>query len=239
MAARGLHDLGVERALAAEGFETVIGIDEVGRGALAGPVSVGVAVFDLALLCGAEVPAGIHDSKQLDAASRTAATARVRSWAHASAVGSTAPAEIDALGMTLALSLAARRALTEVVGSIGSTDRTMVLLDGKHDWLSAPLTLDCLGIFGPAADLDLPPVRTVIKGDGSVPVIAAASIVAKVDRDERMIDLAEVHPQYGWESNVGYGTVHHRQAIAEHGPSVHHRRSFRLHTEPDAKRGTP
>ncbi len=94
------------------------------------------------------------------------------------------------LGMTLALSLAARRALTEVVDSIGSAGRTMVLLDGKHDWLSAPLTLDCLGIFGPAADLDLPPVRTVIKGDGSVPVIAAASIVAKVDRDERMIDLA-------------------------------------------------
>ena len=246
MTGRGLHDLGVERALAAEGYEIVIGVDEVGRGALAGPVSVGVAVFELGPLCAADVPEGIHDSKQLDGPSRSAATARVQAWAHASAVGSTLPAEIDALGMTMALNLAARRALEGALGTAsggpgaGASSRpTMILLDGKHDWLSAPLTLDCLGIFGPAADMELPPVRTVIKGDGSVPVIAAASIVAKVHRDETMISLAEAHPQYGWESNVGYGTVHHRQAIAEHGPSVHHRRSFRLHTEPDAKRGTP
>lgn len=248
MAGRGLHDLGVERALAAEGYELVIGIDEVGRGALAGPVSVGVAVFELATLCASPVPEGIHDSKQLDGPSRSAATARVQAWAHASAVGSTLPAEIDALGMTMALNLAARRALDDALGTVAGTPGggadggvssrpTMILLDGKHDWLSAPLTLDCLGIFGSSADMELPPVRTVIKGDGSVPVIAAASIVAKVHRDETMIGLAEAHPQYGWESNVGYGTVHHRQAIAEHGPSLHHRMSFRLQPDDTVKRG--
>lgn len=235
MAARGLHDLSVERALLAEGYEAVIGVDEVGRGALAGPVSVGVAVFDLAGLGTAAVPEGIHDSKRLDAASRRAATARVENWAQACAVGSTAPAEIDALGMTLALNLAARRALAAITLTVPARG-TMVLLDGTHDWLSAPLTLDCLGTFGDAADLDLPPVRTVVKGDGSVPVIAAASIVAKVERDETMIGLAEAHPHYGWDSNVGYGTVAHRRAIAEHGPSIHHRRSFRLHTDREVRR---
>ncbi|MGO0603827.1 ribonuclease HII [Brevibacterium linens] len=268
MAARGLTDLSVERGLLSEGFDFVIGVDEVGRGALAGPVGVGVALFDLRALTAAAVPAGIHDSKQLSAQSRQEATERVRSWATAAAVGSTTPAELDEVGMTMALNLAGRRAMLSMLrdwadprseghGSIGSEqngsggvdverraasvgefpDRTMVLLDGSHDWLSAPLTLDCLGIFGDCADLELPPVRTVVKGDGSVPAIAAASIVAKVARDETMIALAEAHPHYGWESNVGYGTVRHRQGIAELGPSIHHRRSFRLSADSRAKEG--
>ncbi|SMX80756.1 RNase HII [Brevibacterium sp. 239c] len=242
MAQIGLQDLSLERALLAEGYEFVVGIDEVGRGALAGPVSVGVALFDLRELTDAEVPAGIHDSKQLSALSRQTATDRVNGWARATAVGSTTPNELDELGMTMALNLAGRRALSDMLvtlfGAAVCPQSTMVLLDGKHDWLSAPLTLDCLGIFGPAADLDLPPVRTVIKGDGSVPVIAAASIVAKVDRDEEMIALAQAHPQYGWESNVGYGTMKHRRGIADFGPSIHHRRSFRLQTAHDAKEGS-
>ncbi|WP_166823605.1 ribonuclease HII [Brevibacterium limosum] len=260
MAVSGLTDLSVERGLLSEGFDFVIGVDEVGRGALAGPVSVGVALFDLRVLTAAEVPAGIHDSKQLSAQSRRDATDRVRSWAAAAAVGSTTPAELDEVGMTMALNLAGRRAMLSVLrewagtGSAGHDpngfdengvaasarvlpDRTMVLLDGRHDWLSAPLTLDCLGIFGDCADLELPPVRTIIKGDGSVPAIAAASIVAKVARDEAMIVLAEAHPHYGWESNVGYGTVKHRQGIAELGPCIHHRRSFRLSADTGAKEG--
>ena len=266
MAARGLTDLSVERGLLSEGFDFVIGVDEVGRGALAGPVSVGVALFDLRALIAAEVPAGIHDSKQLSAEARLDATDRVRSWAAAAAVGSTTPAELDEVGMTMALNLAGRRAMLStlgelagvgsagdaLVGSAGSVgsdgsggaasvrefpERTMVLLDGRHDWLSAPLTLDTLGIFGDCADLELPPVRTVIKGDGSVPAIAAASIVAKVARDETMIALAEAYPHYGWESNVGYGTAQHRQGITELGPSIHHRRSFRLSADTGAKEG--
>ena len=266
MAARGLTDLSVERGLLSEGFDFVIGVDEVGRGALAGPVSVGVALFDLRALTSAEVPAGIHDSKQLSAQARQDATDRVRLWAAAAAVGSTTPAELDEVGMTMALNLAGRRAMLSMLGelagvgsagdalvgsegSVGSDgsggaasvrefpERTMVLLDGRHDWLSAPLTLDTLGIFGDCADLELPPVRTVIKGDGSVPAIAAASIVAKVARDETMIALAEAYPHYGWESNVGYGTAKHRQGITELGPSIHHRRSFRLSADTGAKEG--
>lgn len=243
MAARGLTDLSVERELLSEGFDYVIGVDEVGRGALAGPVSVGVALFDLRTLTAAEVPVGIHDSKQLSAQSRQEATDRVRLWATAAAVGSTTPAELDEVGMTMALNLAGRRAMISMLREWAAAsarefpDRTMVLLDGRHDWLTAPLTLDCLGTFGDCADLELPPVRTVIKGDGSVPAIAAASIVAKVARDETMIALAEAHPHYGWESNVGYGTVKHRQGITELGPSIHHRRSFRLTADSGAKEG--
>lgn len=231
MVAAGLTDLGREQSLADEGIEYVIGVDEVGRGALAGPVSVGAALFSLPELLSAPVPDGIHDSKQLSAASRTAAIRRVEDWARASAVGSAQAAEIDALGMTMALNLAGRRALMSVSEGEGFPSRTVILLDGRHDWLSAPLTLDTLGIFGPAADLEIPPVRTIIKGDGSVPVIAAASIVAKVTRDEEMIDLAEAHPQYGWESNVGYGSRKHREAIASFGAVSAHRRSFRLLAE--------
>ncbi|RBP67917.1 RNase HII [Brevibacterium sanguinis] len=231
--ALGLTDLGVEAALRSEGFDVVIGVDEVGRGALAGPVSVGAALFDLGELLDGEVPAGIHDSKQLTAAARRTATERVTGWARATAVASASPTEIDVLGMTMALNLAGRRALAEVLAAVPETARRIILLDGKHDWLSVPLTLDCLGIFGPCADLHIPAVRTIIKGDGRVPVIAAASIVAKVTRDEEMIGLAAAHPQYGWESNVGYGTLHHRQGIAEFGASIHHRKSFRLNTNED------
>ncbi|UVI34874.1 ribonuclease HII [Brevibacterium spongiae] len=237
MAARGLTDLSVESGLLSEGFDFVIGVDEVGRGALAGPVSVGVALFDLRVLTSAEVPAGIHDSKQLSARSRQDATDRVRSWAAAAAVGSTSPAELDEIGMTMALNLAGRRAFLSMLEEWAGVfpARTMILLDGRHDWLSAPLTLDCLGIFGDCADLELPPVRTVIKGDGSVPAIAAASIVAKVTRDETMVALAADHPHYGWESNVGYGTATHRQGIVDVGPSIHHRRSFRLHADSEGR----
>jgi ribonuclease HII len=238
MGVRGLTDLSVELGLLSEGFDFVIGVDEVGRGALAGPVSVGAALFDLRRVTAAEVPAGIHDSKQLSARTRQEATDRVRSWASAATVGSTSPGELDDIGMTMALNLAGRRAMIEMLTSLDSgvaasagvfPERTMVLLDGRHDWLSAPLTLDCLGIFGDCSELELPPVRTVIRGDGSVPTIAAASIVAKVRRDEAMIALATDHPHYGWESNVGYGTAKHRQGIVDFGPSIHHRRSFRLH----------
>ena len=119
MAARGLTDLSVERGLLSEGFDFVIGVDEVGRGALAGPVSVGVALFDLRALTSAEVPAGIHDSKQLSAQARQDATDRVRSWAAAAAVGATTPAELDGVGLTLALILAGRRAMLSTLGECG------------------------------------------------------------------------------------------------------------------------
>ncbi|MGW9826776.1 ribonuclease HII [Brevibacterium pityocampae] len=218
----GLTDLSLERELLASGVRTLIGMDEVGRGCLAGPVGVGAVHFDLAALTAAEVPAGIHDSKQLSIPARARIAEVVAAWQPHRAVAYASPAEIDALGLSSALCLAGRRALAGLPGA------DLVLLDGSFDWLSLPLTFDALEHYGDAAGVVVPPVRTVVKGDGTHVTIAAASVLAKVGRDGLMAELAEQFPAYGWERNAGYPAPVHRAAIAEHGATVHHRRSFRL-----------
>lgn len=221
-ATAGLTDLTLERELLAAGVRSIIGMDEVGRGCLAGPVAVGAVRFDLASLLAAEVPAGIRDSKQLSIASRRRIAEVIGAWQEHRAVAYASPAEIDALGMSSALCLAGRRALSALPAA------DLVLLDGSFDWLSRPLTFDALEHYGEAADVVVPEVRTVVKGDGTHVTIAAPSVLAKVDRDALMRDLAAEFPVYGWERNAGYPAPLHRAAIAEHGISVHHRRSFRL-----------
>nr|WP_272902136.1 ribonuclease HII [Brevibacterium daeguense] len=206
----------------ASGIRSVIGMDEVGRGCIAGPVGVGAVHFDLAALVRAEVPAGIHDSKQLTILARTEICEVVTRWQPAHAVGYATVDEIDRVGLSSALCLAGRRALE----SLPAAD--LVLLDGSFDWLSQALTFEALEVYGPAADVSVPRVRTFVKGDGSLVTIAAASVIAKVRRDGLMTELAQHHPQYSWERNVGYPTPEHRAAVAEHGPSPHHRRTFRL-----------
>lgn len=241
----GLRSLAVERELLAAGVRTVIGMDEVGRGALAGPVGVGAVRFELAALLDgddaaaeagsptaaeagpmsaaeARIPAGLRDSKQVPLAQRAPLAEAVAAWQPEHAVAYASPGEIDACGMTMALCLAGRRALAALQPA------DLVLLDGSFDWLSAALTFDALTVFGEAADVAVPEVRTVVKGDGTVVAIAAASILAKVDRDAIMVALDAEFPAYGWASNAGYGAPAHRAAIAADGPSPHHRRSFRL-----------
>lgn len=223
----GLRDLSLERELLAAGIGSVIGVDEVGRGCIAGPVGVGAAWFDLAaLLAGddpeAAVPAGIDDSKRLTPAARVVGAQRIRGWQPHTAVAYALPAEIDALGMTMAQCLAGRRALSVLPPA------ALVLLDGSFDWLSRPLTLDSLDVFGEAAEVAVPPVRTFVKGDGRIVTIACASVLAKVDRDALMHGLAEAFPGYGWESNAGYPSPAHKAAVAELGVTEHHRRSFKL-----------
>ncbi|MFB9777108.1 ribonuclease HII [Brevibacterium otitidis] len=218
----GLRDLSVERELAAAGIDTIIGMDEVGRGCVAGPIGVGAVHYRLADLLADETPPGIHDSKQLSITARQTIAATVTAWQPHTAVAYADPAEIDALGVTLALCLAGRRALAQLPPA------ALVLLDGSHDWLSAPLTLDCIDVFGTAAEVEVPEVRTIVRGDGTRVTIAAASVLAKVARDELMHALAAEHPGYGWESNVGYLTQAHRAGVAAHGLSPHHRRSFRI-----------
>lgn len=220
--AAGLRDLSMEAELLALGAGSVIGMDEVGRGCIAGPVGVGAVRFDLAELLAGDVPPGIHDSKQLRAAMRQEIDRTVRAWQPHHAVGAASVEEIDALGMSAALCLAGRRALAQ----LPAVD--WVLLDGSYDWLSRPLTLDCLDIFGTAADIAVPRVRTVVKGDSTRVTIAAASVIAKVERDALMTRLATEHPEYLWDRNAGYATAAHRAALAEHGITRHHRRSFRL-----------
>ncbi len=201
----------LERSLLRTGA-VAVGMDEVGRGALAGPVAVGAVV--VAADTG-RPPAGVRDSKQLRPAAREALVEPIRRWAFASGVGMASAAEIDEIGIVAALGRAGARALRQV--SVVPVD--VVLLDGNHDWLSPQLAgADCAG----------PRVMTVVRGDGRCTSVAAASVLAKVARDALMVALHKDHPQYGWDSNKGYSADVHRSGLLEYGPCRLHRQSWRL-----------
>jgi ribonuclease HII len=193
--------LRLERRCWNAGDRVVVGIDEVGRGAWAGPVTVA------AVVPAPEHVRGIRDSKMLTRTERERAATAVRGWAVAIGVGHASYEECDALGMTIALRTAANRALTELAEQGYEPDR--IILDGKHDYLRR-------------GDR----VVTVVKGDQSVLAVAAASCVAKVTRDAMMRDEAEHYPPYDFESNVGYPAPMHQHALRAYGPSAIHRRSW-------------
>lgn len=212
--------LDVETTLWDAGARVVVGVDEVGRGALAGPVSVGVAAVSR---CDAW-PAGLADSKRLSAAVRTELVPAITTFTLAHAVGHASAQEIDRVGIVAALRVAGLRALAAMARSGVVADA--VLLDGSHDWLSAP----ALDLFAAdAADsVEVPPVTMVVKGDDRCASIAAASILAKVERDAMMEAAHDDHPAYGWAANKGYGAQSHLAALRELGPSPLHRVSWKL-----------
>jgi ribonuclease HII len=216
----------LERELLTGGRRYVAGMDEVGRGALAGPVSVGVVVIDAAT---GRSPAGLRDSKLLRPEARERLCAPIRRWSVASAVGHANAAEIDRIGIIAALRLAGTRALTTLVRD--GIEADVVILDGNHDWLSAPADL-----FTPASVT--PPVTTRIKADLTCSVVAAASVLAKCERDAMMRELHEDFPAYGWHGNKGYSAPEHLAALTEHGPCELHRRSWSL-PGVDTGAGTP
>ncbi|KNE84163.1 MULTISPECIES: ribonuclease HII [Streptomyces] len=190
----------VERSIrATTGARVVAGVDEVGRGAWAGPVTVCAAVTGLR-----RPPEGLTDSKLLSPKRRTELAARLEGWVTAHALGHATPQEIDELGMTAALRLAAVRALEALPARPDA-----VILDGKHDYLGAPWR-----------------VRTVIKGDQACVAVAAASVLAKVRRDALMAELGRDHEEFAFGTNAGYPSPAHRAALAERGPTVHHRVSW-------------
>jgi ribonuclease HII len=220
--------LRVERSLLREGVRLLAAVDEVGRGALAGPASVGIVLVDASVRT---APSGVRDSKLLMPEARRALVPRIRRWALAYAVGHAGPDEVDAVGILGALRLAAHRALAQL------PDRPdLVLLDGNHDWFSEPRravtdeAAPALFALGPPATAPVPsiPVRTMIKADMRCSSVAAASVLAKVERDAYMVSLHEEHPVYGWADNKGYSAPEHHRALLEHGPCAHHRRSWRL-----------
>lgn len=226
----GRPTLDVERGLVEPG-ELVLCLDEVGRGALAGPVSVGLVAIEPH--AGGE-PEGIHDSKELSAAARERLEPLVREWVAAGAVGHASAAEIDAVGIVAGLRLAGRRAWHTVRASLldaGLTPPGRALLDGNLDWFTPPVP-DLFDAPEPGddealAEVDLR-VTTRVKGDRDCVGVGAASILAKVERDHLMQALAVDHPAYGWEKNKGYGSAAHRAAIVEHGAVEFHRRSWKL-----------
>ena len=227
--------LRVERSLLREGHTLIASVDEVGRGALAGPVSVGIVLVDESVRT---VPQGVRDSKLLSAAVRETLVPRIQRWALAHAVGHAGPDEIDEVGILAALRLASRRALAALTAA-GWRTPDLVLLDGSHDWFTPPEAVGLLGLLdeadgGPCAGESLPPVRTMVKADLRCSSVAAASVLAKVERDARMVALGAEHPAYGWQLNKGYSAPEHTEALRRLGPTVHHRRSWRLPLETGA-----
>jgi ribonuclease HII len=220
--------LRVERAMLRTGEPVLACIDEVGRGALAGPVTVGVAVVSLET---GTAPRGLRDSKLLTPAARLALLPKLRRWPVAHAVGHAGADEVDAVGILAALRVAAARAFGDL-----DLRPELALLDGSHDWLTPPVEAEALfpdpraEAASALADLTLLPPRVVtkVKADLTCAGVAAASVLAKCARDAIMIELSGRHPEYGWALNKGYSAPEHVAALREHGPCVLHRRSWNL-----------
>jgi ribonuclease HII len=198
----------VEGALGRAGVTYVLGCDEVGRGALAGPVAVGVAVLETKRR---KVPEGLRDSKMLSEKRREELAPVAAKWAVASSVGLASAEEIDRIGITAALGIAGARAVAAL--DFDAFDDAVLLLDGHFDYLSRHLAR---------------PVRVEhrIKADRDCGSVAAASVIAKVHRDRLMIDAHASAAMYEWRSNKGYASAVHMSAIDEHGPHGLHRKTW-------------
>jgi len=226
--ARIIPDRGMEEQLLAR-YPLVGGMDEVGRGSLAGPVSVGLAVVSSAT--DPAFPTGLADSKQLTPRRREALVEPCRRWVTDYAVAHAAPAEIDAVGITGALRLAGQRALAAVAtrGHLPGA----IILDGTVNWLREPTASAAEAPAGQAAPAEgapavqpFPSVYTSVKADAHCAVVAAASVLAKVERDTIMAALPD--PGYDWARNKGYASPAHVEALARLGASDLHRRSWHL-----------
>lgn len=198
---RTIPDFEFETELHRQGYGYVAGLDEVGRGCLAGPAAAGAVI--LPRNPSQEVFALARDSKQLSAAQREEAYEVITGSALSYAVGWATPAEIDKIGIAAGVRRAMRRALAKL-----NPPATYLLID------AIPL---------PSSDL---PQKSIIRGDSKSLSIAAASIVAKVERDRYMVSLAKRYQSYGFEAHKGYGTRRHLDSIAELGPCHAHRMSF-------------
>lgn len=220
--------LRTERALLRGGVSALLCVDEVGRGSLAGPVTVGVTVIDLSVR---SAPTGLRDSKLLTPRARMALAPRLRRWPVACAVGHAAADEIDAVGIISALRVAAARAIAQLGVHLEDA-----LLDGSHNWLTPPDPADALfpdprhEQAAALADMSLLPRRVTLKvrADLGCAGVAAASVIAKCERDDLMVELSSRHPEYGWALNKGYSAPEHIEALRQHGPTLLHRLSWQL-----------
>jgi len=210
--------LRVERNLLRSGYASLACSDEVGRGALCGPVTVGMVLITAETRT---APQGVRDSKLLTPEARRRLVPRIQRWATAYGVGHASSEEIDEYGVIAALRMAGHRALALLAADPGA-----VLLDGNHDYLTPPPQLSMLE--PPSLLETVPPVVTMIKADMRCAAVAAASVLAKTARDAIMVGLADEHPEYGWADNKGYSAPEHIAALAEFGPTPYHRVSWSL-----------
>ena len=188
----------IENSLYAEGYKAICGVDEAGRGPLAGPVCAAAVILPRGL----ELP-GLNDSKKLTDKKRRELFPIIKEQAIAYGIGFASHEEIDEINILQATYLAMERALQQLEGKAD-----FAIIDGNR-----------------AKDFGIP-VRTVIRGDSLSASIAAASVLAKVSRDDIMLEMAEKYPEYGFEVHKGYGTKAHYEALRAHGHSPIHRMSF-------------
>ena len=213
--------LDFENNLFSRGAKLIAGMDEVGRGCLAGPVSVGVAVISIDCI---NPPENLADSKLLTHEQREELLPLVKTWVKDFAVGHASNEEIDEIGLTRALRRAGRRALVQLV-----TKPDHLILDGKHNWLMPEK--ETQNMFeqefddGPLS-VDLK-IITLVKADLSCASVAAASIVAKTTRDQMMAELSKEFPNYFWAENKGYAAPEHLEAIKSFGATKYHRVSWK------------
>ena len=188
----------IENACYEEGYQVICGVDEAGRGPLAGPVCAAAVILPKGL----EIP-GLTDSKKLTDKKRRELYPVIKEQAIAYGIAFATEQEIDEINILQATYLAMERAIAQLEGKAD-----IALIDGNR-----------------AKNFGIP-VKTVVKGDSLSANIAAASVLAKVTRDDLMVAMAEQYPQYGFEIHKGYGTKAHYEALTEHGPAPVHRMTF-------------
>ena len=196
-------NLQFENELWKNGIRCIAGVDEAGRGALAGPVAAGAVILPYDCPDLMDRLSGVRDSKEMNAEARAYWAVVVKDTAVAWGVGFSSAQEIDRLGIVPATRLAVQSAIAELQKQVEY------------------LLVDYLAL--PAIEM---PQTALVKGDARSLSIAAASILAKTTRDALMVEMSEQYPDYGWARNKGYGTLAHRQALTVLGPCVEHRRSF-------------
>lgn len=188
----------IENSLYSNGYQAICGVDEAGRGPLAGPVCAAAVILPRGL----EIP-GLNDSKKLTDRKRRELFPIIKEKAVAYGIGCASHQEIDEINILQATYLAMQRAIDQLEGKAD-----FALIDGNR-----------AGEFGL-------PLRTVVKGDSLSASIAAASVLAKVTRDDMMLEMAKKYPEYGFEVHKGYGTKQHYEALRTHGRCAIHRLSF-------------
>jgi ribonuclease HII len=196
-------NLQFENELWKNGIRCIAGVDEAGRGALAGPVAAGAVILPYDCPDLMDRLSGVRDSKEMNAEARAYWAVVVKDTAVAWGVGFSSAQEIDRLGIVPATRLAVQSAIAELQKQVEY------------------LLVDYLAL--PAIEM---PQTALVKGDARSLSIAAASILAKTTRDALMVEMSEQYPDYGWARNKGYGTLAHRTALIELGPCAEHRRSF-------------
>lgn len=214
MSSKIFPSLDSERRIFERGTRFVIGIDEVGRGAIAGPVAVGVSLIDKTNTALEVWPQKLQDSKLMTAKSRSEINQPLIDWVSSYAIGFSSNTEIDNLGISEALRMAAGRALDELFKDVAlrkmiAEDSAVILLDGSQNWLGKV-----------SYGLD---VNVQVKADTNCVSVAAAAVLAKVTRDSLMQELDQKYPGYGLAGHKGYASAAHISALRTLGPSAIHR----------------